>query len=388
MAWRLAVCALLLAWILHKIFYQEGRQALLEQGLDISQLGRWEQWRTAWYYGPRELWHELNLVHPLAFAVSLAFMGLTLVIGVWRWRLVLGVQGLVLPLGRAMEISFIAHFFNSFLLGSSGGDLIKAYYAARETHHQKPEAVTTVLVDRVIGLFAMLTFACLMMLPNLGLLSSHRRLGAVAVLILVMMLGCSGFLGIALWGGVSKRWPRARVWLRDLPKGDLLERGLEAARRSGKDPAFLLKALGWSMLLNLACVAQVMALAFGLNLTISPRILLLVVPVIICISALPVTPNGLGIRENLYVLMLAVPEINIPATSALSLSLLAYAGSLLWSLFGGLVYLFLRDRQHLDEVTQETAPGNESGPEPAGSGKWNSDAGITKEPARDSQLNR
>ena len=53
----------------------------------------------------------------------------------------------------------MAQFFNAFLLGSTGGDLLKAYYAARETHHRKTEAVVTVLVDRLIGLFSMLALA-------------------------------------------------------------------------------------------------------------------------------------------------------------------------------------------------------------------------------------
>ncbi|HOW67658.1 MAG TPA: lysylphosphatidylglycerol synthase transmembrane domain-containing protein [Candidatus Paceibacterota bacterium] len=349
--WRLTICGLLLAWIFHRIFTQEGRLALQALGQEFDQLSRPEQWRAAWHYGPRELWHTLNLVHPIAFILSLLFMGLTIFIGVWRWRLVMQTQGLHLPAGRALEISLVAHFFNSFLLGSSGGDLIKAYYAARETHHQKPEAVMTVLVDRIIGLFAMLTFAGCMMVPNLSLLRSHERLAALAGLILLMMVGCAVFLLIAFWGGLSRHWPQARHWLRALPKGDLLERALDAARRIGREPVMLAKMLGVSMILNLACVGQVMALAFGLDLHLSPPVLLLVVPIIICISAIPITPNGLGIRENLYVLMLAVPEINTPATSALSLSLLAYAGSLIWSLGGGAVYLFLRDRQHLYEVT-------------------------------------
>ena len=76
---------------------------------------------------------------------------------------------------------------------------------------------------------------------------------------------------------------------------------------------------------------------------------------IFCISALPITPSGLGVRENLFVLMLAVPEIGVPKTTALSLSLLAYAGSLFWSLVGGIVYLGLKKKQHLEEVTQEDA---------------------------------
>jgi uncharacterized membrane protein YbhN (UPF0104 family) len=74
---------------------------------------------------------------------------------------------------------------------------------------------------------------------------------------------------------------------------------------------------------------------------------------IFCISSLPITPSGLGVRENLFVLMLAVPEIAVPKTAALSLSLLAYASSLFWSLAGGVVYLSLKKKQHLEEVTHE-----------------------------------
>src|SRR5438046_8549403 len=118
-------------------------------------------------------------------------MGVTIVLGICRWRMVLRVHGLDLSPGRATEISFIAHFFNSFMLGSTGGDLLKAYYAARETHHKKAEAVVTVIVDRLLGLFAMLLFACLMMLPNLALLQEHKRLAALSVVLLLMPIRCA-----------------------------------------------------------------------------------------------------------------------------------------------------------------------------------------------------
>jgi uncharacterized membrane protein YbhN (UPF0104 family) len=78
------------------------------------------------------------------------------------------------------------------------------------------------------------------------------------------------------------------------------------------------------------------------------RVLLLIVPAIICISALPITPSGIGVRENLYVLLLSATAIGIEAKTALSLSLLAFAGSLLWSLIGGAVYLAFRSRHSLD----------------------------------------
>ena len=91
----------------------------------------------------------LGRVHPGWLALSLACMGATLGFGVWRWRMVLRVHGLHLTFGRALRISLIAQFFNAFLLGSTGGDLMKAYYAARQTDHKKTEAVVTVLADRL-----------------------------------------------------------------------------------------------------------------------------------------------------------------------------------------------------------------------------------------------
>ena len=336
---------MLLVWIFHSIFVNEARQKYGAE--DFARLPRLEQWRQGWAVGPSELGRTLGKVRPLHFGFSLLFMGSTLALGIARWRLALQVQGLNLGLGRAVEISFVAHFFNSVLLGSNGGDVMKAWYAARETHHKKTEAVLTVVVDRLIGLWAMLLFACAMMLLNLHFVSGNAWLRVLAVAVFAMMLAGSVVLGAAFWGGISKRWSGARAWLRCLPKGSWLENTLDSCRLFGRAPFFVTKSLGVSMLLNAACVAQFIVLARGMNLSISPAVMFVAVPIVICISALPVTPNGLGVRENLFVQMLAV--IGVDPTSALSLSLLAYAGSLIWSLVGGVVYLALKDKRQLTE---------------------------------------
>jgi hypothetical protein len=353
--WRLAVCLLLLVWIFHSIFLSQGKADADSRGLDWSQLGRAEQWRLAWTTGPRELWRTLCLIQPAALAGSLACVLLTILLGVARWRIILGVQGLELRRGRATGICFVAQFFNSFLLGSTGGDVIKALYAARETHHKKAEAVVTVFVDRLIGLWAMLLFAVVMMLPNLGLLTRHRQLAVPALLIVVMLGGTSVVLGVAFWGGVSKRFPRARHWLRKFPKAELLERSLDSCRQFGRARGFLPKTIGLSILNNLACVLQLAVLSADLGAGVSFVSWMVIVPMIFCISALPITPSGLGVRENLFVMMLAVPEIGVARTTALSLSLLAFAGMLFWSLVGGVVYLGLKKKEHLEEVTQADA---------------------------------
>ncbi|MBM3839675.1 MAG: flippase-like domain-containing protein [Verrucomicrobia bacterium] len=350
--WRLAVGGILLAWIFHSIFMVEGRQIWKDAGQTWEQLSRGKQWSVAWSHGPGKLWSTLSLVGVPGLVLSLVCMGMTILLGVIRWRMVLRLQGLNLSFGRAAEISLVAHFFNSFLLGSTGGDLLKAYYAARETHHKKAEAVTTVFIDRLVGLFAMLLFACLMIVANLPLVRGNASLRALAFFIGLMMLGCATAVGLSLWGGVSRWWPKARPWLRHWPKGELFERGLDAARLLGKNPVLLAEVLLLSMALNVFCVLQVMALAWGLGLSIPARALFVVVPAIVCISAMPISPSGLGVRENLYVLALGVPEVNVEATAALALSLLAYAGSLLWSTLGGIVYVVRKDRDRLGEVAE------------------------------------
>jgi uncharacterized protein (TIRG00374 family) len=355
--WRVMLCAALLGWVFHAIFLEEGRLAWEAQGHSWSSLQHADQWRTAWTLGPRELLRRLTDLRPMQGAASLVFMGMTILLGMLRWRMVMRVQGIDLSIGRASEISLVAHFFNALLLGSTGGDLFKAYYAARETHHLKTEAVVTVLVDRLLGLLSMLLFAGIMMLPNLPLLGAHKRLSAVAGAVLLMLAGACLVTGLSFWGGLSKWFPQARSWLRRLPKGEILERSLEACRRFGREPGFLVKSFTLSMLLNLFCVLQIWALADGLALRISPIALLVIVPIVICLAALPITPSGLGVRENLYVWMLAVPELGATPAQALSVSLLAYAGSLVWSAVGGLVYVWFKGRHQLAQVAEEQRTG-------------------------------
>ena len=347
--WRVLVCLVLLGWVFHSIFMKEGKTAAERQGINWSKLPQSEKWKIGWENGPRELWDNLSLISPGMFALSVLPMGLTIVLGIWRWRMVLAVHGLNLPWGRATEISFVAHFFNSFLLGSTGGDLMKAYYAARETHHKKTEAVVTVLVDRLIGLWAMLLFAGIMIIPNASLLLRHKQLRAIALIILAMLGGCTVVAVLAFKGGVSRRWSGARQWLRRLPKGEWLERLLEASRDFGRQRWFVTRTMAVSMILNAVCVLQVCILSWGLGLKVSPLALSAIVPMIICISALPITPAGLGVRENLFVIMLSDPAIGVPPTPALSLSLLAYAGFLFWSIVGGVVYLLFKEKHHLRE---------------------------------------
>lgn len=356
---KLLICLLLMGWIIQAIFWDEGKRAWEQQGKSPSwdELTRVERLEISWQYGPPELWNSLTTVDTGYFLLSVLLVGVTLLIGMVRWRLFLRMQGFALSFSRVAEISFVAHFFNAFLLGSTGGDLIKAYYVARETHHRKTEAATTVFADRLIGLFSMLFLSVVMVLPNLNWVLSHRGTKAAVFLLFMMFAGCAALVFLAFQGGVSKFFPGARQILRKLPFGELLETSIDSCRELGRQKLMLFYAFLLSMLLNVFCVFQFTAIAKGLNLEIPVSAMFCIVPMIISIAALPITPSGLGVRENLFVIMLSSGDFNVEPTPALSLSLLALAGSLFWSLVGGIVYLTFREKHHLKDIAA-AAPAN------------------------------
>ncbi|MBL6763682.1 MAG: flippase-like domain-containing protein [Verrucomicrobiae bacterium] len=350
---RIVVCLLLLTWIFQSIFWDEGKRFWEQQenGVSWNELSRNERLEISWEHGPRELWRNIRQVKPGAFAISLVVMGVTIFLSVIRWRMVLSVHGLRLSFGRAMEISIVAHFFNSFLLGATGGDLIKAYYAARETHHKKVEAVGTVFVDRIIGLFALLLFACVTMTLNVPLLRSDPVYQKLALFVMAMAAG--GFVAtfFAFRGGMSLGVFKLRELIRKLPKGDMIERLRDSFLVFGKHRQLLLTTLMLSLLIHFVAVVHVQTVGWGMGSHTTFVQMLTIVPIISCFIVLPISPSGLGVRENLFVYMLVAPQIGDTPSQALALSLLCYAGSLFWSLVGGVVYATFRERHHLEEIT-------------------------------------
>src|SRR2546430_14385488 len=86
-----------------------------------------------------------------------------------RWQILLKVQGINLSSARIAALFFIGMFYNQFLPGGTGGDIVKTYLLSKETPTKKPGAPLAVLFDRMIGLVALL------LLPRGLLFLCHPR---------------------------------------------------------------------------------------------------------------------------------------------------------------------------------------------------------------------
>lgn len=352
---RFAVCLPLLAGIFHVIFCHEVQlQLAATSGLQWSALDKWEQRRLAWTQGPAGVWETVRKLDAASLVVSFGSCGLLVALGGLRWREVLRAQGIQLPLAPVLRISFVAHFFNAFLLGTAGGDVMKAWFVAKAAPERGPEAAFSVFVDRLLGMLGLLLFTVLLAVPNWELLAGYKRHLATALMIGGMfgVAGAMTFLGFFTdtlgHDGVVLRL------VRRLPRGESFAQALGGCRQLARHPGFLWRMAGWSLLVNIAIVGAFAALAQGLGVKSSPVALWYLVPAIVSVAALPVTPAGLGVRENLFVWLLTVPALGVKPGAALSLSLLGYTVNLLWSVIGGVVYLATPGREQLKQPSADT----------------------------------
>ena len=75
-----------------------------------------------------------------------------------RWYVLVRALELPFTLRNAVRLGMVGTFYNTFLPGAIGGDLIKAFFIAKDQPGRRAAAVSTVVADRALGLFGLLVF--------------------------------------------------------------------------------------------------------------------------------------------------------------------------------------------------------------------------------------
>lgn len=92
----------------------------------------------------------------LAFVSLTALAAACVSVQFYRWYVLVRALDLPFTIGAAFRLGLVGAFYNAFLPGSVGGDLVKAFYIARGTPGRRASAVATVLADRFVGLFGLI----------------------------------------------------------------------------------------------------------------------------------------------------------------------------------------------------------------------------------------
>jgi uncharacterized protein (TIRG00374 family) len=244
--------------------------------------------------------------------VGVAAYTLSPLCGAVRWRMLLAVQGVRLSLAEAWRLTYIGFFFNTFLPGVTGGDLVKAWYAARQTESKKAEAIATVFLDRLIGLFGM----ALLCVAAITVRWNDPNLATVRSIVLTFV-AVAAAAAVLLLSRHARQWFRVRSLWQRLPVGGQLLSRLDAAvalyRHRGR---LLLVSILISWGAHLVSITAVYCSALALGLTPSPWDFVIYMPVIWIAASVMPTVGGLGPMEYLATLYFTADVLGVAGNEA------------------------------------------------------------------------
>jgi uncharacterized membrane protein YbhN (UPF0104 family) len=243
-----------------------------------------------------------------------------------RWKMLSRPLGFTEPLGRLTNIYFVGMFFNLFLPTSVGGDAVKAVYLARGSG-RKLSAVASVLIDRASGLFALLLIACAAVAASPVELPANFRAA-------VWSLGAAAVLGVFLLPFAATFQNLVRLPTRlDL----LVDQLVGAIGLYSREPSALAVTTGLSLLVQGLNAVLVAMLGLSLSLDVPMVYYGIAAPMVTLLTLIPVSLNGMGLREGGMTLFLA--PAGVAAADAVTLALLWFCVQTATSLIGGAIYL-------------------------------------------------
>ncbi len=272
-------------------------------------------WQTDWS-------HVGAALRSLRAELWLAAFGLLLVsqiVSTLRWRLFAQALRFEHSLGKMTGFYFIGMFFNMVLPTSVGGDVIRAWYLDGKSG-RKLAAFASVFLDRLNGLMVLVAMACVAVLFSPIALPEWIP-WSVAGIVVCGVLGLAA-LPIALRSG---RLPAHR------------QRQLQTMLHLLREPRTLLLTTGLSLFVQGASVAIVWLIGAGLHVPIPAAYYWIMAPMVSLLTLLPVSVNGMGVREGGVVLFLTPLGVN--QGTALTLAFLWFLVYAAGSLMGGVVYL-------------------------------------------------
>lgn len=271
-----------------------------------------------------------------------------------RWRCILKAHGMAISIPGALELTFIGQFFNAFMFGAVGGDAIKVFLVASAFPKSRTEAVTTVFIDRMIGMLALFGIAAAVLLARFRFFLRYPQTRSVAMVLMVVLAAVSALLFLTFRRNLLEQFAVFRKLESQTRLGAILSRTYRAFHACLTHPGLLARTILLSLVNHLALIAAAALLGAGLEIrtvppTDPPRsaavqatvefgTYLTVFPIINGIASIPATPGGLGTRDAAAQFLLGIPEFKVPASRAVTLSLLLYAVTLFWSLVGGVIY--------------------------------------------------
>ena len=272
---------------------------------------------------------EISLVY-VAAAFAVAILGIF--IGVWKWAMMLGRLGVRVGFGRLLRLYWIGLFYNNFLPSALGGDVVRIAASRLELGGHTMELAASTLGERVTGLLALIVLAA-------GATASVHLPGLTAAGRLMIAAAGVGLAALTTWLLLDPGLLHVSV------SGDsFLARGTRQLQRLRQSLSACTRGFSWfaalmaiSVLRQGLLAAMVYLLSFAVGAAIPAGIFFVLVPVACLVWMLPISVNGIGVREWSFVFLFG--PFGVPQEEAVLMSLLTWAIMALATAPGGPIQL-------------------------------------------------
>lgn len=219
---------------------------------------------------------------PLLYAVGQ-------IISATKWRVFITSAGMKRSFGVVLRAYFLGMTANTFGLGTVGGDVSRGLLLHPEAG-KRSAALATVVADRAHGLATLLTIGSIAIIlvrpPALGQWALY--ISIVALIIIAMCW---------IWG------PRLLVAI--VPENHKFgQAARNAAHAFPRKLKPFLTASVISVIFHSLQISMHYLIAIDLHAPLSLAYLFAVIPLVNAASSLPISVNGIGVREALYVMTL------------------------------------------------------------------------------------
>ncbi len=280
---------------------------------------------------------------------ALVLLWVDVVLMAWRLAVLLKPRGFYLSLHSALRLTLIGIFFNFFLPGSTGGDVIKVFYAAQGNRGRRTEVATVILLDRAVGMFALLLLPLLLaplfpqLIRSMAVLRDLLRLAAVLALIMLA--------GLLVCFSSRVRNSRLLAWIfQKLPGGAYFETVLDTVHRYRRSFGNLVAVLMIALVTHLLATGVTLLAAHATNPTGLAWEMVELIPLGHLANTLPLTPGGLGVGEAAFEALYVRAGFSGGAETLLGWRLLSLVIGLV-----GLGY-YLQGRRQFVQATEQSAP--------------------------------
>ncbi len=290
---------------------------------------------------PREIGAELKGFN---FWYILPLLILTFVltaISCWKWKILLKARGISVGFWKLMSMYVMGYFFNTFMPSNVGGDVIRGYIFGKEIE-SAVESYASVFLERFTGLSALVFVSFVAFLIKIKFVLSVPLL---AISMSIVYAGYIFLLLLILNDAVRNLFAKIFHIKRLSTAIEKLGKFHEAIISFKTKRNIIIQALVISFAFHtLTSVnAYIACLSLGIQINFIP--VMLVIPIILLVSMLPITPWALGLWE--WAFQIFYTQLGAAPEQGTAVAVLLRAKNLAAAFLGGILFLFWKKAEQL-----------------------------------------